>query len=504
MPKDISSLRDALEFCKERNELLITTNEVDPIYEIVAIQKALDGGPALLFENIKGYPNVRYVADVYSSEERIAAMLGESEHKNLKLKCVDGMKNGIPPKVVEKAPCQEVVITENIDVMATLPILKHSAADGAHVLGGGVHLYTGLPGIEGSDIAFKRVSFRGKDWGSVHYLPGSHLDYIQNVKLKGKKIPSTINIGVPPAVTIAGGGFTIRAVAPHGMDELALAGALQGLPVDICPAKTIDGYAIANSEWVIEGYLTPEPCWETDEAERIGQPRKAPLFPEWHGYMGMAALDKKFEVTAITHRKDRPIYISHLPPSYEAENIVHPVTEASFYALARSMVPDLVQDVNILHGFRQLGGIVIQVKKTTLWSEGAVRNILLTALGIPRYAVAVAVDEDIDIYNADEVLWAIWTRGNRDGAIFRGMKDSLISGVLGAIPTTAAAFEKGELSDGGLAIDATLPLKTKKQYQRAQYHVDKVDLKKWFSEEDLAMARTLQPEYARSLAKSGG
>ena len=62
------------------------------------------------------------------------------------------------------------------------------------------------------------------------------------------------------------------------------------------------------------------------------------------------------------------------------------------------------------------------------------RNILLTALGIPRYAVAIAVDEDIDIYNVDEVLWAIWTRGNRDGAISRSMKNSLISGVLGAIP----------------------------------------------------------------------
>jgi 3-polyprenyl-4-hydroxybenzoate decarboxylase len=220
--------------------------------------------------------------------------------------------------------------------------------------------------------------------------------------------------------------------------------------------------------------------------------------------MGMAALDKKFEVTAMTHRKDRPIYISHLPPSYEAENIVHPMTEACFYKLASSMFRDLVLDVNILHGFRQLGGIVIQVRKTTSWSEGMVRNILSTALSVPRYAIAVAVDEDVDIYNADEVLWAIWTRGNREDAVWRGAKDSLIPGVLGAVPTTAAAFERGGLSEGGLAIDATLPLEIRGRYKRARYHVDRVDLKNWFSEEDLKIARQLQSEYARSLAKSGG
>lgn len=504
MQKTMISMRDNLEFCKERGELLITEEEVDPIYEIAAIQKALEGGPGVLFQNIRGYPNVRYLGNVFSSEQRTAAIMGESEYRNLKFRCIDALKNLMPPEIVNQAPCQEIVITENIDIPATLPILKHSEADGAHVLGGGMLLTSALSNTEGSSLSLKRVHFRGKNWGSVHIFRNTHLDYVQNTEHKGEKIPVTINIGVPPAVTIIAAGFTIKAVVPYGMDELALAGAFQGSPVEICRAKTVECYAIASSEWVIEGYLTPERIWETDEAEKAGQLRKAPLFPEWHGYMGMAALDSKFEVTALTHRKDNPIYTSYLPPSYEAENILHPLTEACFCELTKSIAPNLVRDVNILHGFRQIGGIVIQVKKTNIWDDGSVRNILLAALAVPKYAIAIAVDEDVDIYNADEVLWAIWTRGNREGAIFRAMTDCLVPGSLGATPSTGKAFKRGGISDGGLAIDATLPLEVKEQYRRARYPVDKIDLCKWFSDAELASARRMQPEYARSLAKSGG
>ena len=84
--KDITSLRGTLEFLKERGELLTVTKEVDPILEIAGIQKALDNGPALLFENIKGYPEVRDVGNILSREETTAAMFGLDSIKELETK----------------------------------------------------------------------------------------------------------------------------------------------------------------------------------------------------------------------------------------------------------------------------------------------------------------------------------------------------------------------------------------------------------------------------------
>ena len=86
-----------------------------------------------------------------------------------------------------------------------------------------------------------------------------------------------------------------------------MAGALQGSPIDLVKAKTVDAYAIAQSEWVLEGYvIEDERVWETDEAERLGRQGEAPLHPEWARYMGRAyRTPRAFELTAITQRSNK-------------------------------------------------------------------------------------------------------------------------------------------------------------------------------------------------------
>ena len=127
------SMREVIEWLKGQGELLVITKEVDPIHEIAGIEKALEGGPALLFENIKGYPGVRDVGNMFSNDERVAKMFGVDDIGKVKFKCLEALRHPIPPKVVKAAPCQEVVIKEDIDVMGTLPILKHSDRDGARI-----------------------------------------------------------------------------------------------------------------------------------------------------------------------------------------------------------------------------------------------------------------------------------------------------------------------------------------------------------------------------------
>ena len=488
---DITNIRSTIDFIRERDELLTVKAEVDPVCEISGIQKALDGGPAVLFEKIKGYPGIMNIGNVFSSEERTAAMFGVRRYNELKFSCLEAIAKPIPPEVIEEASCQEVIITDSIDLISTLPIIKHSEGDGAPVLGGGVPLVTALAGSKGSDLSFKRVCFRGANLGTIYIGPGSHLDHILNVEHKGKKIPLTINITVPPAVALIAAANPVKAVVSQGADELGMSGALQGSPVKICKARTVDAYAIANSEWVIEGYLTPDVCWETEEAERMGKSGVLPLLPEYHGYLGKAMLAKKLEITAITHR-DRPIFYTPLADSYEARIMGHPLAEASLYQLAYKIEPDLVLDVNIPVAFNKCG-VVLKVKKTAADDDEKIRSMLHSLLEISRRSLIVVVDEDIDIYSADDILWAIWTRGMTDKRMLRIRPD-------GTVDLTANIPSQTE---GIVGMDATLPFSMRDKYKRAHYPVDNIELSQWFSEAEIVKARRSQSEYAQIVSKMG-
>ena len=114
--KDITSARGAIEWLRGQHDLMVVDKEVDPIYEVSGISKALDGGPAILFNKVKGYPGVRITTNVLANRERIARILGVPGPKDIKLKCLEALHKQIPPKVIRDAPCQEVVISKNINV----------------------------------------------------------------------------------------------------------------------------------------------------------------------------------------------------------------------------------------------------------------------------------------------------------------------------------------------------------------------------------------------------
>jgi len=500
--KDITSIRGTIEFLKERNELLVVKKEVDLIYEMSAIHKAFENGPALFFENIKGYPNIKNLGNLFSRVDRAAAIFDVPDPRKLKFKLLDAIRKPIPPKVVEQAPCQEVVITDNIDVLATLPIPKHSEDDVGRIAGGGVVVVNGLWDGKGSSLSFRRLYFRGKDWGTLNVWPGSHLNLA--IKQQRQRIPITICYGVAPAVMIRAASTISNQIMPSAeADQLAGAGAFQGSPIEICQAKTVDAYAIANAEWVVEGYLSSKFIWETEEAERIGKEGVAPFYPEWHGYLGRAIRAPKLEVTAITHRKDRPIFYTSLADSLDANHLVAFAPMGCDYALADRLAPGLVVDANRPSCLVAISGVVFQVKKRGIEDDGWVKNILLNALA-QGAGIAIAVDEHVDIYNADDLLWGITTTALHERGMFWSPQGSISATGWAPVPASMAAKKRGELSDGGLAIDATIPFAARGQFKRAHYPVDKIELSKWFSEAEIATVRSLQSDWGKLLARIGG
>src|SRR5205807_9649709 len=108
MKKDISSLRSTLEYLEAAGELVTTDVEVDPHLEVAAIQKHFDGGAALLFNKVKGYPNARICNNIFASAARIARLLDVDDEKTHKHKLVEALRDPLPPAELKDEPSHEV------------------------------------------------------------------------------------------------------------------------------------------------------------------------------------------------------------------------------------------------------------------------------------------------------------------------------------------------------------------------------------------------------------
>lgn len=491
-------LRGTIEFLREQEGLFTIKEEVDPIYEIAGIIKELDGGPTLLFERIKGYPRVRNIANIFSRREAIAAMFGIPGPDQIMKRCHQAIKHPLPPGIINEALCQEVLITEDIDVFSVLPIIKHTEEDAGRILGGLHVLVTGEYFDGGSEISFKRMHFQGKDWASLMAGDHSHTGMIAR-KFKGKRVPITINIGTPPAVTMMAGGGSLHTVIPYGSDGLGIAGGLQGFPVHICKAKTVDAYSVAHSEWVIEGYLDlTKRVWENKAAEKGDKWRHTPFFPEHGGYMGGAVKTLLFQATAITHRKDNPLFYSPLAHSIESNNLCACFRSATIFELGERMMPGFVVDAAVLDGQKGQLGALFQVKKKSRREEGYQQNILRAILSMPEGPqVVIVVDEDVKIHSAEDVIWALTTRINTAEGIMTTRGDLKRRGN----PMEHLAEAHGR--QGAIGIDATIPFDKKWAFKVGKYPVDKIDLNKLFAEDEIKKMRMMQSEYGKIQAKRG-
>ena len=273
---------------------------------------------------------------------------------------------------------------------------------------------------------------------------------------------------------------------------------MQGAPIDIVRAKTVDAWAVAQSEWVLEGYIVDgERVWETEEAERLGKQGVALLHPEWARTKGYAyRTPRAFELTAITRRADKALYYT---PCFGSIWYTVPFICASIYELCDRIAPGFVTDVAGWLGLTSWGGNVIQVKKQKRSDEGLQRNILGAIMGLHRgMRLCIVVDEDINIWQPEDVMWALQSRVSPK-------KDITIYNEYGR----GQAFQPSEykvngisVADGGIGIDATVPLGVQ-AYERAKYPVDEMDFSKWFSQAELAELRGLQDPYFRWLGEMG-
>jgi 4-hydroxy-3-polyprenylbenzoate decarboxylase len=514
-PNDINiySVRTAIEDLKETEELIETDVPVDPDIEFAAIQKRLDGGPALLFNTIDGWPHARFLTNLFAQRSRIDRMFGFDGQVDRTRQIADAVNNPIEPVVVdsEDAPVHETVNTDFTDVDDIITPIRHTKKEPELTTGTGNSVVYGKYFEGGSHIGYNRMNFRWGDVGTFQAAPGGHMWMIQK-EYYGEKIPITMNFGVPPAATLAAGAGFDYVVLPKGTDELGLAGAVQDAPIELVETQTVDdAYAIANAEYTIEGYLDPtDRRYETQEAEEAEEQGKHAFHPEWAGYMGKSYKAPTFHVTAVTHRsfESQPIIMPLIVHSMDDSNIDTTVREAAFFELADRIQPDIVSDVHIPYSMTDWGGVIFQIDKQNSVDEGYHRNFLVSAMGTSRgLRLAFAVDTDVNIYDMDDIMWALTTRVNPE------------TDVLNPVPGGAGqAFQPSERAtaggedwtqshtefEGGMAIDATVPYGMEDQFERPQYAIEEAqDLTEWFSEEEVDRAKESQEGWVKLLRETG-
>ncbi len=510
--EEIRSLRSTLEWLKMEGLLVETDREVNPKLEMAGIQKRLDGSPPILFNKVKDYSNARLVTNVMGSDKIVAKMFGCKDRKSLKFKIRESILSPIPPKIVEKAPCQEVVIDKNIDVWAVIPMIQHTPTDPGPTLGAGKTVVSPKYFSGGWHISYNRMSFREdlgwKDHSTFQISPGSHTDQIVTDHYKKGPIPFSINIGTPLAATIMAGSGFMYAVLPKSCDELGIAGGIQGFPLEMVKCKTIDAYSIAEAEYVLEGYLdTTKKVWESPLAEKDQKQGAYPFHPEWSGYMGKAYRTYQFNVTGITHRKDRPIYDGLIVHGYDNHNTDCISREACYFELAERICPGFCIDNHIPMCFPDRGGIVFQVKKRRARDEGLQKNLLITALSSSMSArIAIAVDDDINIYLADDLVWALATRVDPRNDISI-VAEGGVGQVFQPIDRSSAGNRDWTQANirfsGALAIDATVPYQYRDAFSRAHYPTDLVNLRDWFTDQQIELASSYQEPYAKWFSETG-
>lgn len=487
MSKTINDLRGAIELLRTMpGQYLETTKSVRPEAELAGVYRHVGAGgtvmrptrigPAMMFDSIEGFPDSRVLIGLFASRERVAALLGTTP-KALPSFINDALGDLRAPVTISgPAPCQEVVFRADdpdFDLRRLIPAPTNTPEDAGPYVTLGL-VYGKDPETSFEDVTIHRMCLQSRDEMSIFFVKGRHLDeFRKKYEAADRPMPVTISIGLDPAVYVA--ACFEAPTTPIGLNELAVAGGMRKRPVEMVKALTVDALAIANAEYVIEGEILPNRRIREDINTDSGH-----AMPEFPGYTGPAAQALPvIKVKAVTHRR-HPIMQSCIGPSEEHVMLAGLPTEASILRMLEKAMPGKVLNV---HAPRCGGGkyvAVLQYRKTEPSDEGRHRQAALTAFAAyPELKTVFLVDEDVDIFDPDEILWAMTTRCQTDVDVIAipGVRCHPLD------PTQRPDYAPSIRTIGASCktiIDCTAPFELKDHFRRSAFM--EVDPKPWLEE----------------------
>ncbi len=473
----VNDLRSALKLLESMPGQLVETDvEVDPSAELAGVYRHVGAGgtvmrptkegPAMIFNNVKGHEGARVAIGLMASRKRVASLL-DCKQEDLGKKLYSSVDNPIPPVLSEEpAACQQVVHRaedEGFDLYKLVPAPTNTPDDAGPYITLGM-CYATHPDTGLSDVTIHRLCIQGRDELSIFFTPGArHIGAMaERAEQLGQKLPISISIGVDPAISI--GSCFEPPTTPLGYDELAVAGALRNEPVKLCNCLTVNERAIANAEYVIEGEVIPNVRVQEDQNSKTGY-----AMPEFPGYTGPASSECwLIKVKAVTHREN-PIMQTCIGPSEEHVSMAGIPTEASIYGMIEKAMPGRLQNVYCASPGGGKFMAVLQFKKLSPSDEGRQRQAALLAFSaFSELKNVFLVDEDVDCFDLNDVIWAMNTRfqGDVDIVTIPGVRCHPLD------PSNDPAFSPS-IRDHGIAckniFDCTVPYELKERFKRARF-----------------------------------
>ena len=487
MENQVHDLRSALELLRTLpGQLAETDVPVDPSAELSGVYRYVGAGgtvarptqegPAVIFNSIKGHPDAKVAIGVLSSRKRVAALL-DCPPDRLGWKLRDCVSSPIQPVTIADSlpPCQEVVHRadeDGFDLFKLVPAPTNTPDDAGPYITLGM-CYATHPDTGEKDITIHRLCVQGKDELSIYFTPGArHIGAMaERAEQLGKTLPISISIGVDPAIEIA--ACFEPPTTPMGYNELAIAGALRGKAVELCDCLTIPEQAIAHAEYVIEGEVIPNVRVQEDQNSHTGY-----AMPEFPGYTGPACSQCwLIKVKAVTHRKN-PIMQTCIGPSEEHVSMSGIPTEASILDMVERAMPGRLLNVNCAAPGGGKLMAILQFKKSVPSDEGRQRQAALLAFAaFSELKHVFLVDEDVDPFDMNDVIWAMNTRfqGDVDIMLNPGVRCHQLD------PSNDVSMSP-LIRDRGIAcktvFDCTVPYSEKERFRRSRFL--EVDPSKWF------------------------
>ncbi len=389
MAKDMRSWLSQLE---KAGEVSRVTDEVNLEWQM-AQRLATSKEKALFFENVKGCPGWRVLGQAPTNIRQVGLAFGTDKEK-VTAKFMDAVDKGlIKCKMVSSGPVKEAVLKGSDVHLTKLPIHVHGHEDkGPYIADGLCIIKDPETGIR--NMSFHRLQIKGDNKTGILLVLGRHAWLVyQKYEAMNKPMPIAVVIGHHPMYY-----FAAAYTGPLDLDEFQLAGALLEEPVELVRCETIDLEVPAHAELVLEGEVPPK-------VREIEGP-----FSELQNYYAASRENPIINVKAITMRKDAIFKtIQHAPPD-----------GGTIYTRV-SMGAMLFRDLKNTGGYADLRDVYCNwgstfgvVIKMIPKFYGEVKPVLIAALSSTYLhpKVAIAVDEDVDIYDPQDVAWAITTRVN--------------------------------------------------------------------------------------------
>lgn len=439
-----NNIRDLLADWDRRGLLYRVKKQVDAKYELGAVVKTKDGKAPFLFENIKGY-NSSMTAGLAGSRELMADSMGV-EQQDLMPRMVESLVNPIPTNLVSTGPVHENVVTGPFNLDDFFPIPTFHAEDCGPYYVSGILVVKDPEGNK-RYTSIRRMKFIERNRTNIVITsPELYKQYAEFEK-RGEPLEVALMFGVVPAVTLASQLSTHLFHA----DKLDVTGGLIGESLDVVKCKTIDMEVLADAEIVMEGRILPH---ERDPEGAFG---------ELGGYYGGNEPQPIVEMSAITYR-DNAISQTIMPASSEEKLSMCLVREMTLFSTVRQTVPNVIA-VHVKEAAAARLHAVIQIDKE---SEGDARQAALAAFASDKdLKHVVVVNEDVDIFDSDDVEWAVATRSQADEDVF------IVSGAKGS-PLETSHNLRGTTAKMG--IDATYPLDQKELFKRTSVPIQNIDL----------------------------